>query len=81
MNLSSYCICNNTDCPLHSKERNRNLRKEDPLYRATFKGDIFKDLSKLENSYTGNQTEGAEFQIEELEIISRHPIREVLKAL
>lgn len=38
------------------------------LYRAKFKRDIFKDLSKLENSYTGNQTEGAEFQIEDLEI-------------
>ena len=29
---------------------------------------IFKDLSKLEKSYTGNRTEGAEFQIEDLEI-------------
>ena len=38
------------------------------LYRAKFKRDIFKDLSKLEKSYTGNQKEGAEFQIEDLEI-------------
>ena len=38
------------------------------LYRAKFKRDIFKDLSKLEKSYAGNQTEGAEFQIEDLEI-------------
>ena len=38
------------------------------LYRAKFKRDIFKDLSKLEKSYTGNQMEGAEFQIENLEI-------------
>ena len=38
------------------------------LYRAKFKRDIFKDLSKLEKSYTGNQMEGAEFQIEDLEI-------------
>lgn len=38
------------------------------LYRAKFKRDIFKDLSKLEASYTGKQSEGAEFQIEDLEI-------------
>lgn len=38
------------------------------LYRAKFKRDIFKDLSKLEKSYTGNQTDGVEFQIEDLEI-------------
>lgn len=38
------------------------------LYRAKFKRDILKDLSKLEKSYTGNQTDGSEFQIEDLEI-------------
>ena len=38
------------------------------LYRAKFKRDIFKDLSKLEKSYKG-KTEGSdEFQIEDLEI-------------
>jgi hypothetical protein len=38
------------------------------LYRAKFKRDIFKDLSKLEKSYKDNSTEGAAFQIEDLEI-------------
>ena len=38
------------------------------LYRAKFKRDIFKDLSKLESSYKGKQTKGSEFQIEDLEI-------------
>lgn len=38
------------------------------LYRAKFKRDIFKDLSKLEASYKGKATEGNEFQIEDLEI-------------
>lgn len=38
------------------------------LYRAKFRRDIFKDLSKLESSYTGKQAEGKEFQIEDLEI-------------
>ena len=38
------------------------------LYRAKFKRDIFKDLSKLEASYKGKQTKGSEFQIEDLEI-------------
>lgn len=38
------------------------------LYRAKFKRDIFKDLSKLESSYTGKKSEGREFQIEDLEI-------------
>ena len=38
------------------------------LYRAKFKRDIFKDLSKLESSYTGKKSEGKEFQIEDLEI-------------
>ena len=37
------------------------------LYRAKFKRDIFKDLAQLEKSYSGKQ-EGAEFQIEDLEI-------------
>ena len=38
------------------------------LYRAKFKRDIFKDLSKLESSYTGKKSEGREFQFEDLEI-------------
>ena len=38
------------------------------LYRAKFKRDIFKDLTKLENSYTKRTTEGDELQIEDLEI-------------
>ena len=38
------------------------------LYRAKFKRDIFKDLSRLESSYKGKQKEGSEFQIEDLEI-------------
>lgn len=37
------------------------------LYRAKFKRDIFKDLSKLQLSYTGKR-EGTEFQIDDLEI-------------
>ena len=37
------------------------------LYRAKFKRDIFKDLARLEKSYSGKQN-GAEFQIEDLEI-------------
>ena len=38
------------------------------LYRAKFKRDIFKDLSKLESSYKGNTENGDVFQIEDLEI-------------
>lgn len=38
------------------------------LYRAKFKRDIFKDLSKLEQSYKGKTEDGDEFQIEDLEI-------------
>ena len=38
------------------------------LYRAKFKRDIFKDLSKLEKSYKGKTKNGNEFQIEDLEI-------------
>ena len=38
------------------------------LYRAKFKRDIFKDLSKLESSFTGKQKEGVELQIDDLEI-------------
>ena len=38
------------------------------LYRAKFKRDIFKDLSKLEKSYKGKTEDGEEFQIEDLEI-------------
>lgn len=38
------------------------------LYRAKFKRDIFKDLSKLEKSYNGSKKEGIEFEIDDLEI-------------
>lgn len=38
------------------------------LYRAKFKRDIFKDLSRLEKSYQGKKMEGTEFQIDDLEI-------------
>jgi len=38
------------------------------LYRAKFKRDIFKDLTKLEKSYNKKATDGDEFQIEDLEI-------------
>lgn len=38
------------------------------LYRAKFKRDIFKDLSKLERSYKGKTENGDELQIEDLEI-------------
>lgn len=38
------------------------------LYRAKFKRDIFKDLSRLEKSYQGKKTEGTGFQIDDLEI-------------
>lgn len=38
------------------------------LYRVKFKRDIFKDLTKLEKSYTGKTDEGEEMQIEDLEI-------------
>ena len=38
------------------------------LYRAKFKRDIFKDLSKLESSYKDNSQEGSSFAIEDLEI-------------
>ena len=38
------------------------------LYRAKFKRDIFKDLSKLEKSYKGKTEDEDEFQIEDLEI-------------
>ena len=38
------------------------------LYRAKFKRDIFKDLSKLEKSYTRKTEDGDEMQIEDLEI-------------
>lgn len=38
------------------------------LYRAKFKRDIFKDLSKLEKSYKGKIEDGDEFQIDDLEI-------------
>lgn len=38
------------------------------LYRAKFKRDTFKDLSKLDSSYSGKKSERKEFQIEDLEI-------------
>ena len=38
------------------------------LYRAKFKRDIFKELSKLEKSFTKKTDEGAELQIDDLEI-------------
>lgn len=38
------------------------------LYRAKFKRDIFKDLSKLEKSYKRKTENGDELQIEDLEI-------------
>lgn len=38
------------------------------LYRAKFKRDIFKDLTKLEKSYKGKNSDGTEFEIEDLEI-------------
>ena len=38
------------------------------LYRAKFKRDIFKDLTKLEKSYTKGTEDGDELQIEDLEI-------------
>ncbi len=38
------------------------------LYRAKFKRDIFKDLSKLEKSYKSKKENGDELQIEDLEI-------------
>ena len=38
------------------------------LYRAKFKRDIFKDLTKLEKSYSKRNGEGEELQIEDLEI-------------
>ena len=38
------------------------------LYRAKFKRDIFKDLTKLEKSFTKRTEDGDELQIEDLEI-------------
>lgn len=38
------------------------------LYRAKFKRDIFKDLSRLESSYKGNSDDDSSFEIEDLEI-------------
>ena len=38
------------------------------LYRIKFKRDIFKDLSRLEQSYKGKNEDGNEFQIDDLEI-------------
>ena len=38
------------------------------LYRIKFKRDIFKDLSKLEESYKGKADDGEDLQIEDLEI-------------
>ncbi|MGO5385953.1 hypothetical protein [Catenibacterium mitsuokai] len=38
------------------------------LYRAKFKRDIFKDLSKLEKSYNSTQKDKNEFEIDDLEV-------------
>ena len=38
------------------------------IYRIKFKRDIFKDLTKLEKSYTKRTEDGDELQIEDLEI-------------
>ena len=38
------------------------------LYRAKFKRDIFKDLTKLEKSYSKRTADGEELQIDDLEI-------------
>lgn len=38
------------------------------LYRAKFKRDIFRDFSKLEQSYKGKAEDGGAFAIEDLEI-------------
>lgn len=38
------------------------------LYRAKFKRDIFRDLSKLEKSFKANAENGDEFAIDDLEI-------------
>lgn len=38
------------------------------LYRAKFKRDIFKDLSKLEKSFYKKTDEGTELQIDDMEI-------------
>ena len=38
------------------------------LYRAKFKRDIFKNLTKLEKSYSKRTAEGDELQIDDLEI-------------
>ena len=38
------------------------------LYRAKFKRDIFKDLTRLEKSYSKRAAEGDELQIDDLEI-------------
>ena len=38
------------------------------LYRAKFKRDIFKDFSRLEQSYKGKTEDGGAFAIEDLEI-------------
>ena len=39
------------------------------LYRAKFKRDIFRDLTKLEGAYSKRTEDGDELQIEDLEII------------
>ena len=38
------------------------------LYRAKFRRDIFKDMSKLERSYSKRTEDGAELQVEDLEV-------------
>ena len=39
------------------------------LYRIKFKRDIFKDLSRLESSYSKKKNEDGSFAIEDLEIL------------
>lgn len=38
------------------------------LYRAKFKRDIFRDMTKLEESYSKRTEDGSELQIEDLEL-------------
>lgn len=50
------------------------------LYRAKFKRDIFKDLSRLESSYKGNSDDGSSFEIEDLPLAAvrfppKHPMK------
>ena len=46
----------------------RSSATDPRLYRAKFKRDIFRDLSKLEKSFKANAETGDEFAIDDLEI-------------